>query len=71
LADYCYQNMFYGCKSLNYIKMLATDKSAFNCLSGWVSGVASTGTFIKHPNMTSLPTGISGIPSGWTVQDAA
>lgn len=29
--------------------------------------IASTGTFVKNPNMTSLPTGADGIPSGWTV----
>jgi hypothetical protein len=67
LASSCYYYMFCGCKSLNYIKMLATDISADNCLFNWVSGVASTGTFVKHPDMNSLPTGVSGIPSGWTV----
>ena len=69
LTNYCYQYMFYGCSKLNYIKMLATDISASNCLTNWVSGVASTGTFVKNPAMTSLPTGASGIPSGWTVKD--
>ena len=71
LANNCYRNMFYGCNKLNYIKMLATDISATECLSSWVYGVSSTGTFVKDPNMTSLLTGTSGIPNGWTVQDAA
>ena len=62
--------MFYNCTRLNYIKCLATDISATNCTQGWVSGVASTGTFVKNPNMTSWTTGVDGIPSGWTVQDA-
>ena len=70
LANYCYYSMFQGCSKLNYIKMLATDISASSCLNNWVSNVSSTGTFVKHPNMTSLPTGTSGIPSGWTVVDA-
>ena len=70
LANYCYYGMFYGCTSLNYIKMLAININYTSCLSNWVKGVASTGTFIKHPNMTSLPTGTSGIPTGWTVQNA-
>lgn len=65
----CYSFMFYGCSKLSYIKMLATDISSSSCLSNWVDSVASTGTFVKNPNMTSLPTGISGIPSGWTVID--
>ena len=63
--------MFNGCYDLNYIKMLATDISATNCLNGWVTNVSDTGTFVKHPNMTSLPTGSSGIPEYWTVQDVA
>ena len=63
----CYSHMFRGCSKLNHIKMLATNISASNCLTNWVQNVSSTGTFVKHPNMTSLPTGISGIPSGWTV----
>ena len=71
LANYCYYGMFYGCTSLNYIKMLAININYTSCLSNWVKGVASTGTFIKHPNMTSLSSGTSGIPTGWTVQNAA
>ena len=69
LTDYCYSGMFQGCKSLNYIKCLATDISASNCTSNWVNGVASTGTFVKNPNMTSWGAGTSGIPNGWTVED--
>ena len=65
----CYQDMFKGCTSLNNITMLATDISATDCLTNWVNGVASTGTFTKSPEMTTLPTGVNGIPSGWTVVD--
>lgn len=70
LVSGCYFTMFYLCEKLNYIKMLATDASATNCLRQWVEAVASSGTFVKNSNMNSLPTGISGIPSGWTVQNA-
>lgn len=69
LAEYCYYRMFEGCKNLNQITMLATDISAYCCLSGWLNGVSSTGTFIKAKNMNSLSTGSSGIPKGWTVID--
>ena len=65
----CYYYMFNNCTNLNYIKMLATDISATSCLTYWVTGVASSGTFVKHPNAT-IPTGSSGIPSGWTVETA-
>ena len=67
LAEYCYYRMFYDCSSLNYIKMLATDVSASNCLDWWVTNVAPSGTFIKDASAT-LPTGESGIPDGWTVE---
>lgn len=75
LESSCYDSMFYGCSKLKYIKMLATDISANNCLYSWVKNVASTGTFVKHPAMTSLPTATSsnnyaGIPSRWTIQNA-
>ena len=69
LVENCYWSMFNGCTSLNSITMLATDISAWNCLEEWVSGVASTGTFTKATSMTSLPSGASGIPSGWTVKN--
>ena len=69
LASSCYRYMFRGCWSLNYIKCLATNISASNCTSNWVSGVASTGRFVKAANMTSWTRGRSGIPTGWTVQN--
>lgn len=69
LGEGCYENMFYGCTNLNRITCLATDISATNCTTNWVSGVAANGTFIKTCYMTSWTTGVSGIPSGWTVLD--
>ncbi len=70
LEQSCYYFMFNGCSKLNRIKMLATDISAYNCLNYWVKGVASTGTFVKHKDMTSLSSGEDGIPEGWTVENA-
>ena len=70
LVSECYNSMFNGCSNLNHIKMLATDISASYCLGDWVNGVASNGTFVKNASMTSLPSGIHGIPEGWTVENA-
>ena len=70
LESSCYSNMFNGCTSLNSIKCLATNISKYNCTGNWVSGVASTGTFVKAAGMTSWETGTSGIPSGWTIENA-
>ena len=71
LAKQCYFLMFGGCTSLNHIECLATDISADTCTIGWVSDVASSGTFVKAASMTSWTEGVSGIPSNWTVQDAS
>ena len=67
LADYCYYYMFYGCRKLNYIKCLATNISATNCVKYWTNNVASTGTFVKAASMNNWDSGTSGIPTGWTV----
>lgn len=66
----CYSSMFRNCTSLNSVTCLATDISALDCTDSWLENVSSTGTFTKNPNMSNWPTGISGIPTGWTVQDA-
>ena len=65
----CYDSMFYNCTKLNYIKCLATDISASNCTSNWVSGVSSTGTFVKPSSMASWSTGSDGIPDNWTIEN--
>ena len=65
----CYRYMFQGCSNISFVKCLATDISATNCTQFWLNGVASTGSFYKHPNAT-WTTGTSGIPTGWTVKDA-
>ena len=71
LSKTCYYQMFFGCSNLRKITMLATDIatdiSASGCLTNWVNGVASTGTFVKASSMTSLTPGVNGIPKGWTV----
>lgn len=65
----CYEEMFYGCLSLNSVTCLATDITAYNSTNNWLYGVSATGTFTKELNMSSWTTGVSGIPTGWTVDD--
>lgn len=70
LTDYSYYGMFSGCSNLNYIKCLATDRSAYNCTRYWVVEVADSGTFVKDADMTGWATdSVNGIPVGWTVQN--
>jgi hypothetical protein len=62
--------MFYGCSRLNYIKMLATDISANDCLNEWVTGVSATGVFVKSVGMLKLSnTQNDYIPDDWNVYE--
>lgn len=69
VENICLTGCFQDCGKLRRIKILATGL-ANNPGMHFTDGVASSGTFIKHPNMTSWPSGTSGIPTGWTVEDA-
>jgi hypothetical protein len=60
--EYC-PNMFSGCSNLSYIKL---DTGSFNNNTNFSSGVAASGTFLKRANV-DIPTGVDGIPSGWTI----
>ena len=67
LASQCYSYMFHNCSRLSYIKCLATTGINQNdSTTNWVSGVASTGTFVKNTNVT-WPTGVNGIPEKWNI----
>ena len=70
LANYCYNYMFNGCSSLNYIKAMFTTTPSTAYTNNWVNGVASTGTFVKNASATWDVTGVNGIPSGWTKETA-
>ena len=67
LVKCCYNWMFYGCSKLNEVTMLAIDVSATDCLTRWLTGVSSTGTFKKAAKMATMPKGESGIPNGWQI----
>ena len=71
LATGCYNFMFYGCTSLNYIKAMFTTTPSYTYTREWVSGVASTGTFVKNSAATWNVSGVHGIPTGWTVETAS
>ena len=67
LAESCYNTMFIGCQNLRYVKCLATDISATDCLTDWLDGTMLLGTFITAENKPAYESGTSGIPSGWNV----
>ena len=69
LADSCYLEMFSRSSVLNKVKCLAEDISATDCVTGWLDGVAASGIFVKSAQMNDWPTGASGIPEGWSVEN--
>ena len=70
LAANCYRSMFNGCNNLNYLKCMATNISADDCVLDWLEGVAETGTFVKDSYMTEADWRNTGIPEGWDVVNA-
>ena len=64
----CYRWMFNGCSSLNYVKCTMSYYNSERTYM-WMNGVPATGTFVKKSGVT-WESGESGVPSGWTVQDA-
>ena len=70
LASSCYSSMFKSCTSLNYIKAMFTTTPSTTYTSNWVSGVAASGTFVKNSAAEWDVSGVNGIPTGWTVQNA-
>ena len=69
LTKGCYTEMFKNCLRLESVKCLATDISADDCTTDWLESVASNGNFTKADSMHDWPTGASGIPSGWNVNE--
>lgn len=68
LQEYCYAYMFAGCALLAYIKCLATDMTAPNCLTDWVKNIKRFGTFVMNGAAFGDWTyGDSGVPEDWVV----
>lgn len=63
VPDFCYTRMFYGCTSLRYIRLLATDITATS-LYDWLIDASPTGTLVIDKDTTL---GSYDNPYGWTV----
>lgn len=72
LVSNCYIQMFYSCSRLNYIKAMFTTTPSTSYMNNWVSGVASSGTFVKNAAATwTSSCGVSTYPCNWTVETAS
>ncbi len=67
LSNFCYNGMFRDCSKLNNVTVYANDISASGCITDWLRGVASTGTFNNYGSATYIANSPSGIPDGWTI----
>lgn len=70
LQSNCYRYMFNSCSKLNYVKAMFTTTPSTSYTIGWLSGVASSGTFVKNSAATWDVVDTYGVPSGWTIQTA-
>ena len=67
LTQSCYSSMFSGCSSLNRVTTYANDISANSCVYNWLQNVSAQGDFFNLGNPApTYPSGVSGIPQGWT-----
>ena len=72
MVQECYGFMFTNCTNLNYIKCMAVNGlSVTSGKTGWVTNVASSGTFVKDTNVSvsTWSRGNNGIPTNWLVYD--
>lgn len=68
----CYRHMFYGCSNLSSVSCSATRLNGVTAphTTDWLLGVASSGTFHMSASVSfEWPSGASGIPEGWTVEN--
>ena len=65
LATSCYESMFRNCFLLETVTIAAINISASFALINWLYNVKSIGDFYCVEGV-NYPSGISGIPSGWT-----
>lgn len=68
IAANAYNSMFRNDSLLNYIYTKMTQITDTNSIANWVDRVAANGDFYCPAELT-IPTGASGIPSGWTRHD--
>lgn len=71
LVSQCYNKMFQNCSKLNYVKAMFTTTPSNSYTTSWLSGVSSTGTFVKNSAATWTNTGVNAVPASWTVETAS
>ena len=69
LKDNCYNYMFMNCVNLKMVKAAFIDfNNATNPISNWLNTVSNSGVFYKNNLATWTNTGVSGVPTNWTIK---
>lgn len=68
MGSKAFYNTYYNCRSIE--KVYAPSISSWDTTDfyGWLTNAPASGTIYKPANL-SIPSGSSGVPSGWTTQD--
>ena len=68
LRDSCYAYMFKDCSALSSVTMMARNNysGASYC---WLDGVGAFGTLSKHESAVLAEDSVSGVPTGWEVNE--
>lgn len=69
LTESCLKGMFSGCARLAQVTVLLSQQPSETYTYKWFDGVNTYGTFIKNPSATWDRTGVSGVPTRWTITD--
>ncbi len=67
LAEGCYMEMFANCDNLNEVTCYATDITATDCTTDWLSNVAASGTLYAQRGVNYPTDDASGVPTGWSI----
>lgn len=67
LVEGCYMEMFSNCDNLNEVTCYATDITATDCTTDWLSNVAASGTLYAQRGVNYTADDPSGVPTGWSI----
>ena len=68
IEEESYRGIFANCASVNKIYTYMTDITVYNCIYVWLVNTSPIGDLYCPAELT-IPTGVSGIPTGWTRHD--
>ena len=68
LSGYVFKNLFEDCTAISEIHVKNLSSWSTDVWSNWLLNAAASGTIYK-PSTLTIPSGTSGVPTGWTTID--